>query len=135
MISNISIPFLLPFIVVATSTLRVLPQILKGIDYVNMPSHFSGGLSDLIQHLLINEQSKRLGRTQNGVQGIINHRFFAGFDWEGFKAQTLTAPIQPVIPEDIKLLGKKQLDKNTFKDAEYAPESDWWPDLENLEEW
>jgi hypothetical protein len=109
---------------------------LKGFEFVRVPSHFSGGLSDLIANLLINDQSKRLGRTQNGVQGIKNHRWFAGFDWEGFEKQELTAPIQPDIPADIKTIGKKKSDaRNPFQEAEYAPASDWWPDLKNLEQW
>ncbi|KAL7534439.1 hypothetical protein ACHAXR_005881 [Thalassiosira sp. AJA248-18] len=119
----------------ATNQARRTRKILKGFEYINLPSHFSGGLCDLISNLLIDDQSKRLGRNLNGVQGIINHRWFAGFDWEGFKEQTLVAPIQPTIPSDIKTIGKKKLDKNLFQEATYAPESDWWPDLKNIEQW
>lgn len=119
----------------ATNQARRTRKILKGFEFVNVPSHFSGGLSDLISNLLISDQSKRLGRTQNGVQGVMNHRWFAGFDWEGFKDQTLVAPIQPNIPPDIKTIGKKKVDSKLFEEASYAPESDWWPDLKNLVEW
>jgi hypothetical protein len=38
---------------------------------------------------------KRLGRTQSGIQGIKNHHWFAGFDWDGFDKQSLVAPIVP----------------------------------------
>mmetsp|Transcript_18491 Transcript_18491/g.40011 ORF Transcript_18491/g.40011 Transcript_18491/m.40011 type:complete len:769 (-) Transcript_18491:75-2381(-) len=119
----------------ATNQARRTRKILKGFEFVKTPSHFSGGLTDLISNLLINDQSKRLGRTQNGIQGIKNHRWFAGFDWEGFEKRSLEAPIQPNIPADIKTIGKKQLDSNPFQEAAYAPVSDWWPDLKNLEQW
>lgn len=110
-------------------------KIMKGIEFISMPSHFSGGLSDLISNLLINEQSKRLGRTQNGVKGIKNHRWFAGFDWEGFEKRTLEAPIQPDIPENIKTIGKAKIVNSPFEEAAFAPASDWWPDLTNLDQW
>lgn len=120
----------------ASNQARRTRKILKGFDMVKVPTHFSGGITDLIGCLLTSDVTKRLGRTQNGVQGIINHRWFAGFDWEGFKEQTLEAPIQPSIPADIKTIGKKKLDgNNPFQDATYAPESDWWPDLKNTEQW
>ena len=117
----------------APNQARRTRKILKGFEYVRVPSHFSGGLTDLISNLLVNDQSKRLGRTQNGVQNIKSHRWFAGFDWDSFGEQTLEAPIQPKLPADIKELGKKKAASNAFKDAEFAPDSDWWPDLANQE--
>mmetsp|Transcript_27351 Transcript_27351/g.35274 ORF Transcript_27351/g.35274 Transcript_27351/m.35274 type:complete len:200 (-) Transcript_27351:4-603(-) len=119
----------------ATNQTRRTRKILKGYDFVKVPSHFSGGLSDLIANLLVDDRSKRLGRTQNGVLGVMSHHWFAGFDWEEFKVQKLTAPIVPFIPEDKKTIGNQRIPRNVFKDAEYAPDSDWWPDLKNLKEW
>ena len=120
----------------ATNQARRTRKILKGFEFVKVPSHFSGGLSDLISNLLMNDQSKRLGRTQNGVQGIINHWWFAGFDWEGFKEQSLEAPIEPIIPADIKTIGKtKAMGSSVFQETTHAPNTDWWPDLKNLEQW
>lgn len=60
----------------------------------------------MVSQLLITDQSKRLGRTQSGIQGIKNHRWFAGFDWDGFDKQSLDAPIVPKLPSDLKRLGK-----------------------------
>jgi len=119
----------------ATNQARRTRKIMKGFEFVRVPPHFTGGLTDLISSLLISEPSKRLGRTLNGVQGIINHRWFAGFDWEGFKEQTIEAPIKFVIPGDIKTLGKKKQSDDVFQESSYAPESEWWPDLKNLEQW
>lgn len=103
-------------------------KILKGFDSDNLPSHFSGGLSDLISNLLISDQSKRLGRTQNGIDAIKNHRWFAGFDWEGLRDQTLKAPIEPNIPSDIKSIGKERNGNHVLVRALPVP-SDWWPDI------
>ena len=99
-------------------------KILKGFDSDNIPSHFSGGLRDLISNLLNSDQSKRLGRIQNGIDAIKNHRWFAGFDWEGLKDQTLKAPIDPKIPSDIKSIGKECSGNHAL-----VATSDWWPDI------
>lgn len=99
-------------------------KILRGFDADNVPSHFSGGLRDLISNLLNSDQSKRLGRVQNGIDAIKNHRWFAGFDWDGLLNQTLKAPIQPDIPSDIKSIGKEVSENPALVAA-----SDWWPDI------
>lgn len=113
----------------ATNQSRRTRKILKGYEFVRVPSHFSGGLSDVISKLLVADQSKRFGRTHNGVKDIINHYWFAGFDWEMFKGQSMKVPIQPDIPEDIKTLGKKVPD-NVFKESTHVEDSNWWPDLD-----
>lgn len=106
-------------------------NILRGYKYVRVPSHFSSGLQDLIANLLVSEQSQRLGFSRNnGIQDIINHRWFAGYDWNGLKepeegdVPSIEPPIKPSLPSDIKTLGKK------MGETPSAPESDWWPDIE-----
>eukprot|EP01082_Thalassiosira_pseudonana_P013660 g12366.t1 g12366 contig6:1772697-1773372(+) len=114
---------------VASNQSRRTRKILKGYEFVKVPSHFSGALRDLVASLLENDQVRRLGRTQGGIQAIKNHRFFAGFDWEGLLENRLTAPLEPNIPSDIKTLGKRDFVENDVL------ESEWWPDLTNLETW
>ena len=103
-------------------------KILKGFECVHVPSYFTSGLSDLISQLLITDQSKRLGRTQNGIQGIKNHRWFAGFDWEGFEKQSLKPTILPKIPSDLKELGHV-MDYKQKLEVNATPSSEWWPNL------
>jgi cGMP-dependent protein kinase len=103
-------------------------KILKGFDLAYVPPNFSSGLTDLISKLLITDQTKRLGRTQNGVQGIKNHRWFAGFDWEGFEKQSLNVPFPPNLPQDIKGIGNV-MDGRLKQEVDATPYSDWWPDL------
>ena len=103
-------------------------KILKGFECVHVPSYFTSGLSDLISQLLITDQSKRLGRTQNGIQGIKNHRWFSGYDWEGFENQSLDAPNRPELPRDIKKIGSVMNNKLKLE-IDATPYSEWWPDL------
>lgn len=119
----------------ATNQARRTRKILKGYEFVQVPSTFSSGLADLVASLLVFDQSKRLGRGVNGTQAILSHRWFAGFDWQGFRDGTLVAPIQPRVPDDIKTIGKQLPSNDPFKEATYAPESDWWPDLKHLKDW
>jgi cGMP-dependent protein kinase len=71
-----------------------------------------------------------LGRTQHGIQGIKNHRFFAGFDWDGLQERRIEPPIKPKIPQDMKTLGT-----NISIDDSMVPKSEWNPDLKTLEGW
>jgi cGMP-dependent protein kinase len=114
--------------------MRRQKKILRGVDYVIFPSCFSEPLQDLIRHLLVDDQSKRLGRTQSGIQGIKSHRFFAGFDWEGLEARRITPPIKPAIPQDLKTIGKGVVGASPVNDIS-VPTSDWNPNLKTLEGW
>jgi cGMP-dependent protein kinase len=115
------------------SLTRRYKKILKGYSYVNVPSGLlCEALGDLISHLLVADQSKRLGRIRDGIQGIKSHRFFAGFDWEGLQERRIPPPFKPSLPQDIKTLGKKNC--STFDDS-MVPMSDWNPDLKTLEGW
>jgi len=67
----------------ATNDSRRARKILKGYEFVDVPTYFSRGLKDLIAQLLENNPSRRLGRAQLGIQAIKKHIFFEGFDWEG----------------------------------------------------
>jgi len=109
----------------AQNQTRRTRRILKGVNFLSMPSHFSNGLIDLITSLLNNDQTKRLGRTQNGVQAIVSHRWFAGVDWDGLRTHTIDAPFKPSIPTDLKTLGMKVPAPIQGKVAD----SDWWPDM------
>jgi len=41
--------------------------------------------------------SERLGYGNNGVKDVQKHKWFEGFNWEGLKKRTLTAPFLPKV--------------------------------------
>ena len=49
----------------------------------------------LIKSLCRQEPSERLGYQKGGVNDIRKHKWFGGFDWDGFHAQRVPAPILP----------------------------------------
>jgi serine/threonine protein kinase len=64
---------------------------------LNFPSHFSRACTDLVEKLLNSNQSKRLGKTKKGIDEIIKHKWFSGFDWKKLLSMQLKPPIVPVI--------------------------------------
>lgn len=105
----------------ADDPLDVYQLVLDG--EIKFPVHFTRPLSDLIRKLLNPSASKRLGNTKDGTQGIIKHRFFSGFDWEGLYNRTLVPPIQPKVasPEDTSNFDEYPVHKSV------APKCDWEP--------
>eukprot|EP00563_Minutocellus_polymorphus_P006551 CAMPEP_0181036228 /NCGR_PEP_ID=MMETSP1070-20121207/8738_1 /TAXON_ID=265543 /ORGANISM="Minutocellus polymorphus, Strain NH13" /LENGTH=706 /DNA_ID=CAMNT_0023113827 /DNA_START=389 /DNA_END=2509 /DNA_ORIENTATION=- len=77
----------------AEDPMQVYEQILSGT--VEMPSHFSRGLCDIIKKLLKSYQSKRLGRTKGGCGAIMKQKWFSGFDWEALMKKEMDVPITP----------------------------------------
>ncbi|GBG33610.1 cGMP-dependent protein kinase 1 [Hondaea fermentalgiana] len=105
----------------ADDPLDVYQLVLDG--EIRFPVHFSRPLCDLIRKLLNPAASKRLGNTKDGTQGIIKHRFFSGFDWEGLYNRTLVPPIEPSVasPEDTSNFDEYPVQKSV------APKCDWEP--------
>mmetsp|Transcript_15562 Transcript_15562/g.33527 ORF Transcript_15562/g.33527 Transcript_15562/m.33527 type:complete len:757 (+) Transcript_15562:50-2320(+) len=87
-----------------------------------IPPHFTHQLVDIVSRLLT-DQSKRLGRTRNGVSGIKKHAWFAGFDWQALLDHEMKAPWVPDLG-NLELLASKE-DENWD-----APDSEWQPNLD-----
>ena len=60
-----------------------------------LPTYFSDDLKAIISALLQFDHSKRLGRTQGGINKIIDHAWFSSFDWDALYKKDLKAPITP----------------------------------------
>lgn len=93
-------------------------------DDVRYPSHFSRACSDLISKLLTSNQNKRLGNTKAGISGIIKHKWFSGFDWEGLLNFSMTPPIVPVVQggDDVSNFDEYPEDEEDIPDSSWDPE-------------
>jgi len=69
---------------------------------------------DLIEKLLTQDRTKRLGSMKEGAEGVMKHRFFQNVDWLEVYYRQLKPPIVPTL--------KQEADTENF--AEY-PEEDW----------
>lgn len=71
--------------------------ILRGIDAVDFPRSISQKAQNLIKKLCRDNLSERLGYQRGGIEDIMKHKWFDGFDWSGLRSKTLPAPYVPKI--------------------------------------
>ncbi|XP_038641119.1 cGMP-dependent protein kinase 1-like isoform X5 [Scyliorhinus canicula] len=98
--------------------------ILRGIDMVEFPKKITKNAGTLIKKLCRDNPSERLGNQKNGVKDIQKHKWFEGFNFEGLKKGTLTAPIVPNVTGP---LDTSNFDTFPLDSEEEAPteESGW----------
>ena len=78
-----------------TDPMQIYQKILKG--KVKYPKGMNKDVKSLIKHLLVIEITRRYGCLREGVKDIIDHKFFADFDWKGLLFKTLTPPYIPKV--------------------------------------
>jgi hypothetical protein len=84
--------------------------------------------TDLVQKLLTQNPARRLGNLKHGVSDIINHRWFAGYDWDGLLKQKVTPPIIPELKSNCDASQfEPMFQEDNLKDI--APCEDWDPDF------
>ncbi|CAD7091061.1 unnamed protein product [Hermetia illucens] len=71
----------------------VLEKIPKG-KYA-FPLHFSSGLKDLIQKLMVYKPSERYGVLKDGANDIKLHEWFKDLDWDGVLFKRVKPPYKP----------------------------------------
>ncbi|KAL3789496.1 hypothetical protein HJC23_009732 [Cyclotella cryptica] len=91
----------------------------------DFPRKMSLTMQDAIRCLLTRDPSRRLGCLRGGIDDVMKHRFFRGFDWDGLGNRTLAVPHVPKLPKNIEKLGSREL----FSD--HARDVDWVADLEH----
>jgi cGMP-dependent protein kinase len=64
---------------------------------LQLPMYLSFWAKDLLRNLIQLKPMKRFGVVHGGTDKIRNHKWFAGFDWKGFRNETMQAPIKPTL--------------------------------------
>ena len=75
--------------------------ILRGIDAVDFPRSISHKAQNLIKKLCRDNLSERLGYQRGGIEDIMKHKWFDGFNWFGLRNRTLPAPYVPKISSPV----------------------------------
>jgi CRP-like cAMP-binding protein/tRNA A-37 threonylcarbamoyl transferase component Bud32 len=90
---------------------------------LKFPTHFSRACCDLIRKLLTSCQTKRLGNTKEGIQAIVKHRWFSGYDWEGLSNRSLVPPITITVksPEDTSNFDEYPTELERVQDCNWVP--------------
>jgi hypothetical protein len=82
---------------------------------------------DIILRLLHKHVPHRLGCLKSGARGVIQHRFFKGFDFEALLSKTLAPPIVPVIGDALDVSNFDLLDDNQDIVQGFIPTgNDYW---------
>uniref|UniRef100_K3X7Z9 cGMP-dependent protein kinase n=1 Tax=Globisporangium ultimum (strain ATCC 200006 / CBS 805.95 / DAOM BR144) TaxID=431595 RepID=K3X7Z9_GLOUD len=108
----------------AQDPMQVYALIIQG--NVKFPVYFGRACVDLIQKLLSQNPARRLGNMKHGIKDIINHKWFAGFPWDGLISKSIKPPIVPQI--------RDAFDTSNFEDFQHEAEDaglecDWDPDF------
>ncbi|TYZ67801.1 hypothetical protein PybrP1_001789 [[Pythium] brassicae (nom. inval.)] len=108
----------------AHDPMQVYALIIQG--NVKFPVFFGRSCVDLVQKLLCQNPARRLGNMKHGIKDIINHKWFAGFPWDGLITKTTKPPIVPQI--------RDAFDTSNFDDFQHEQEDtglecDWDPDF------
>jgi len=90
----------------AKDDLTIYENILRGIHSVQFSYRVSRKAEMLIKSLCRQEPSERLGYQKGGVGDIRKHKWFGGFDWDGFHAQRVPAPILPDVRDPMEQADK-----------------------------
>lgn len=76
----------------------------------------------VIKALLTKDPTRRLGCMSDGTEGVIQHRFYHGFDWQGLLDKTIEVPYKPKLPDNIEKLGRKDTEKDNAKPTKWNPD-------------
>jgi len=96
----------------AKDDLTIYENILRGVHAVQFSYRISRKAEMLIKALCRQEPSERLGYQKGGINDIRKHKWFGGFDWDGFQAQKVPAPILPDVRDPMDNAEKAVLLEN-----------------------
>lgn len=97
-------------------------KILKG--RVSYSSQFSKPMIQVIQALLTKDPTRRLGCMSDGTEGVMKHRFYSGFDWQGLVDKKVDPPYKPKLPNNLETIGRKDSKKDDAKPSKWFPNLD-----------
>eukprot|EP00440_Ansanella_granifera_P068050 gb/GFBE01073824.1/.p1 GENE.gb/GFBE01073824.1/~~gb/GFBE01073824.1/.p1 ORF type:complete len:883 (+),score=192.46 gb/GFBE01073824.1/:1-2649(+) len=119
-------------------------KVMRGISNVDMPAACTAPVADLVKDLLQPVSIDRIAMRKGGVQNVMDHTWFSGFDWKAMRDLSLAPPYAPNFPRAAN--GKLSLDElpkevllSQFKVSRtdlprpvecIADEHDEWCDLE-----
>nr|XP_018669026.1 cGMP-dependent protein kinase 1 isoform X2 [Ciona intestinalis] len=83
----------------SSDAMKTYRMALKGIDAIEWPLKIRKTVQNLIRRLCRENPAERIGNLKEGIKEIRNHRWFAGFHWEGLRKGELKAPYIPEITD------------------------------------
>lgn len=75
----------------------------------------------VIKALLTKDPTRRLGCMNDGTDGVMKHRFYQGFDWQGLLDKKIDTPYVPKTPANMEDIGKPDSEKDTARATKWNP--------------
>jgi len=60
----------------------------------------------------------------DGAEGVVHHRFYHGFDWQGLLDKEIDVPYAPRIPKRIETIGRVDHETDIAKSSKWSPSLD-----------
>mmetsp|Transcript_163979 Transcript_163979/g.521323 ORF Transcript_163979/g.521323 Transcript_163979/m.521323 type:complete len:347 (+) Transcript_163979:1358-2398(+) len=79
------------------SPMQIYQKVVRGINRVTFPAKVKPSCVNLIKSLCKAEPSQRLPMTKGGIQNIMDHAWYEGFDWDAMRNMTMQVPYQPQV--------------------------------------
>eukprot|EP00930_Biecheleria_cincta_P010203 TRINITY_DN11219_c0_g1_i1.p1 TRINITY_DN11219_c0_g1~~TRINITY_DN11219_c0_g1_i1.p1 ORF type:complete len:880 (+),score=134.03 TRINITY_DN11219_c0_g1_i1:34-2640(+) len=87
----------------AEQPMSTFSGVMRGINSITMPSVCDSAVESLIRDLLKSDSIDRLAMRPGGVQNILDHAWFASFDWAAMRSLSLKPPYMPSFSRDLSL--------------------------------
>lgn len=97
-------------------------RIAKG--QIFFPKGFPSQAKDIVRKLMVVTPKKRLGVLSNGIDGVKEHAFFKGTDWDDMANKNVKAPLRPKLDSlrDTRYFSKYKIPKHEL--IEVKPSED-----------
>jgi serine/threonine protein kinase len=87
----------------SAAPMQIYQKVTKGINKVSFPPKVKGPCEDLVKGLCKKEPSERIPMKKGGIDNIMKHAWYKGFDWPSMKSHSMDKPYAPKVkgPKDI----------------------------------
>jgi len=106
--------------------MQIYAKVMKGIGKAQFPPKCPGPVERLVKSLLRKEPSERIAVRPGGLSNLKKHAWFAGFDWEAFRALTMQPPYKPVVRSKSDLANFSARAEHMPRQLEYHDDGSGW---------
>jgi cGMP-dependent protein kinase len=100
----------------SAAPMQIYQKVTKGINKVSFPPKIKGPCEDLVKGLCKKEPSDRIPMKKGGIDNVMKHAWYKGFDWAALKNHSLDKPYVP------KVKGKKDIANFSARKEDMPPQ-------------
>jgi cGMP-dependent protein kinase len=81
----------------SAAPMQIYSKVTKGINKVNFPAKTKGPCEDLVKCLCKKEPTERLPMKKGGIENIMKHPWYVGFEWNDMRSFKMEVPYKPKV--------------------------------------